>query len=55
MFETLKEVDDDTVTKDINISLKMEPTASLLSGNVDHSDTIDTLFIIEADVTKNKS
>ena len=34
MFETVKEVDDETVTKENNIYLTMDPTASLLSGNV---------------------
>ena len=30
------------------------PTASLLSGNVEYFDEIDTLLMIEADVTKNE-
>ena len=31
-----------------------EPTASLLSGNVEYSDEIYTFIIIEGDVAKNK-
>ena len=31
IFETVKKVYEETVTKDKNISLKREPTASLLS------------------------
>ena len=34
MFETLKEVDEETDTNEKNILLTREPTASLLSGNV---------------------
>ena len=49
MFETVKEVDKDTVTMENNILLTQEPTASLLSGNVYCSDEIDTFLIIEAD------
>ena len=38
MFKTIKEGDDETVTKENNMSLTREPTASLLSGNVEYSD-----------------
>ena len=41
MFETGKEVDEETVTKENNILLKREPTALLLSGNVNYSDEIN--------------
>ena len=34
--------------------MKREPTASLLPGNVDYLDEIDTYLMIEADVTINK-
>ena len=54
MFVTVKEVDEETATKQKDVSLTREPTASILSGNVDYSDEIDTLLMIEADVTKNK-
>ena len=54
MFETEKEVDDDTVTKKSNISLKIEPTASLLSGNIEYSDRMNHSLMIEVDVTKIK-
>ena len=33
MFETVKEVDDDTVTNENNILLTRDPTDSLLSSN----------------------
>ena len=52
MFETVKEVDEDRVTKDNNISLTRGPTASLLSGNVEYSDEINTSLMIEANVKK---
>ena len=52
MFETVKEVDDETVTKENNILLTREPTDLLLSGNVEYSDEINTLLMIEADETK---
>ena len=44
-----------TVTKEKNISLTREPTASPLSGNIKYSDEINTSLIIEEDVTKNKN
>ena len=53
-FETIKEVYGEIVTKENNISLEREPTASLLSGDVDYSDEIDTLLIIKVGVTKKK-
>ena len=37
MYETVKEVDKDTVTKENNILLTREPTASHLSGNAYYS------------------
>ena len=55
MVETVKEVDEETVTKENNILLTREPTASLLSNNVEYSDKIDTSLMIEADETKNKN
>ena len=36
MFETVKEVDDDTFTKENNVLLTREPTNSLLSGYVEY-------------------
>ena len=54
MFEIVKEVDEKTVTKENNISLARNPTASLISGNVEHSDKINTWLMIEADVTKDE-
>ena len=54
MFETGKEVDEETVTKENNILLKREPSASLLSGNVDHLYEIHTPLFIETDVAKKK-
>ena len=54
MFDTVNQVDEETVTKENNIFLTRELTASLLSGNVEYLDAIDTSLMIEADVTKNK-
>ena len=54
IFETVREVDYETVTKDNNISLKKEPTSSLLSGNVDYSDESNNSLMIAWDVTKTK-
>ena len=54
IFATVKEVDEEIVTKENNILLKREPTASLLSGNVDYSDEMKHSLMIEVDVTKNK-
>ena len=47
MFETVKEVDEEKVTNEKNISLTREPTASLPSGNVEYSDEINTSLMIE--------
>ena len=52
MFETVKEVDEEKVNKDNNIFLTREPTASLLSGNVEYSDEIKHSIMIEGYVTK---
>ena len=52
MFETVKEVDYNIVTKENNLFLTREPTASLLSGNVEYSYEINHSLIIEGDVTK---
>ena len=38
MFETVKEVDEDTDNKKNNISMAREPTPSLLSSNVAYLD-----------------
>ena len=54
MVETVKEVDEETVTKENNILLIREPTASLLSVNVEYSDEINNSLMIEVDITKNK-
>ena len=54
MFDTVNQVDEETVPKENNIFLTRELTASLLSGNVEYLDAIDTSLMIEADVTKNK-
>ena len=52
MFGTVKEVDEETVTKENNILLTREPTSSLLSGSVDYLYEIDTSLMIEACVTE---
>ena len=52
MFETVKEVDEETVTKENNISLTLDATASFLSVSVGYLYEIDTLLMIEADVKK---
>ena len=52
MFETVKEVDGETVTKENNIWSTRDPTASLPSGNVEYLDEINNLLMIEADATK---
>ena len=36
MFETIKKVDEETVTKEKNIPMTRDHTASLLSGNVEY-------------------
>ena len=53
MFETIKEVDEEKDTKEKNIFLTRESTASLLSGNIEYSDEINNSLTIEGDVTKN--
>ena len=45
MFESVKEVYEETVTKENNIFLTREPTALILSGNVYYSDEINNLLI----------
>ena len=52
MFQTVKGVDEETVTKYNNIPLTREPTDSPLLDNFEYSDDIDTLLIIEADAEK---
>ena len=54
MFETVEEVDEETATKEKNIQLTREPTASLLSGSFEYSYEINNALMIEGDVTKNK-
>ena len=55
MFENVKEVDEEKFSKEKNMFSTREPTASLLSGNVEYLDDIDISLMIEADVTKNKT
>ena len=52
MFEIVKEVDEETVTKENNFFLTRETTDSLLPGNVEYSDKINISLMIEGDVTK---
>ena len=54
MFDTVKLVGEETVTKESNIMLTRNPTDSFLSGNVDDSYEMNHLLLIEGDVTKNK-
>ena len=54
MFETVKEVDEQIVTKDKNIQLKSEPTASLLSVHVEYLDETKHSFIIEGYIIKDR-
>ena len=54
MFVNVKEVDEETVTKENNISLTREPTASFLSGYVEYPDEMNHSLMIEVDVIKNK-
>ena len=54
MFETVKEVEEEKVTKENNIYLTRDPTASLISCNVEYLDEIDASLMIEADATKDK-
>ena len=53
-FEIVNEVDEDTVTKENNILLTREPTTSLLSGNVEYLDEVDTSLMIEADIERHQ-
>ena len=52
LFETVKKLNEEKVTKENNILLKREPTTSLLSGNIKYLDQINTSLIVEADVIK---
>ena len=54
MFETVKEVDQDIVTKEENIQLTRDLTDSLLPGNVEYSDEMNRSLIIEGYVPKNQ-
>ena len=55
IFETIKEVDGETVTKDKSTLLTREPTASLLSGNVEYSNEIKHSLMIEGDVRDTRN
>ena len=52
MFETVKEVDEETVTKENNSYLTRESNDTPLSGNIEYLDEINASFIIKADATK---
>ena len=52
MFENAKEVDEETIIKEDNISLTRETNTSLLSGNVEYSDEMNYSLIIEGGVRK---
>ena len=54
MFETVKGVCEETITKEKNISLTRDTTASLLSGNVEYSDSMNYSVMIEVYLRKNK-
>ena len=54
MFKTVKEFDEQRVTKKNNIPLTREPTHSQLSVNFQYSDEINNSLIIEGYVTKSK-
>ena len=54
MFETVKEVDNYTVTNENNILLTRDPTASLLSFYVEYSDETNHLLMIEEDAIRKK-
>ena len=54
MFESVKEVDEEKVTKEKNILLSREPTTSLLSGNVEYSNEMNHSLMVEVGVRKNK-
>ena len=55
MFEAVNEVYEEKVTMEDNILLTREPTALLLSGNVEYLDESNTLLILEADVIYKKT
>ena len=54
MLENVKEVDDETATKENNMLVTREPTDSLISGNVENLSEINIFLMIEASATKNK-
>ena len=55
IVETSNKVDEEKVTKENNISLSMDPTASLPSVIVETSDKHDILIIIESEETPPKN
>ena len=55
MFETVKEVDEETFTKENNILLTRKPSASLLSGNIYYSDEMKNSLMIGVDVRKTNN
>ena len=50
MCETAKLDNEETVPKENNIFLARDPTATLLSGNAEYLDEINTSLMIEVDV-----
>ena len=54
MLENVKEVDDETATKENNMLVTREPTDSLISGNVENLSEINIFLMIEASATKTK-
>ena len=52
MFENAKEVDEETIIKEDNISLTRETNTSLLSGNIEYSDEMNYSLMIEGGVRK---
>ena len=55
MFENVKEFYEETVTKENIISLTREPTASLLSGNVEYPDEINNYLMIKVDLIEKRN
>ena len=55
MLETVKEVYEETFTKDNNTLLKKEPTYLLLSGNVDYSGEMNRSLTIKGDVREKSN
>ena len=51
MIENSNKLYEEKITKENNISLSRNPTASLPSGIVEYSDKTYTLLIIEAEET----